>query len=181
MQAELLDLPEIGVDVFGALNELGSSIVELTRKPTSEDPPETAQALKENQTVLSSFRRLYRSRPYFDKIDYTERLINYLVAYACKGEISAKDAAGMFRKLATSELPDDTPVESLARKLALRVLKARECPRPEIALSLQGLPFYRSSCQVNRPLPAPARPLHTHQLKPAHSLSIPSPSTSTLA
>ena len=54
----------------------------------------------------------------------------------------------MLRNLATSDLVDETPVASLARKLALRVLKARECPRPEIALMCQGLPLYRSSLQV---------------------------------
>ena len=74
---------------------------------------------------------------------------NNLQLSKIKGEISATDAANMFRNLAKSDLADDTPIASVARKLANRVLKARECPRPEIALSLQGLPLYRSSMKVD--------------------------------
>ena len=158
MFGDLKGLPEHGVDVNGALIDLGAGIAALTRNPTSEDPPAIVQALLENQLAFESFRSLYHSRPYFDKIDYCERLINYLVGYACKGEISAKEAASMFRNIATSELPGETPALSLARIFALLVLKHRECPRPEIALALQGLQFFSSSYQVLALLP-PSPPL----------------------
>ena len=148
MHADIFSLPDIGVDIFGAFSDIDSVVDELTQEPTSDDSPEVAEALRHNRCLLNTLCGLYLSRPYLDKIDYCERLINYLVAYACKGEISATDAASMFRNLANSDLADDTPVASLARKLSLRVLKARECPRPEIALSLQGLQMYRSSIQV---------------------------------
>ena len=148
MFEDLFSLPDIGVDIYEAFNDIDDTIAELIRPPQEDDPPDVVEACKHNQDFLTGLRELYHSRPYFDKINYCESLINYLVAYACKGEISSKEAASMFRNLAASELGDDTPVGSLARKLALRVLKARECPRPEIALMCQGLPLYRSSLQV---------------------------------
>ena len=84
MHAELVGLPAFGVDVHGAFDNLDSVIAELTRAPKRDDPPDVTQLLIDNRAVFSKFRDLYHSRPYFDKIDYCERLINYLVAYACK-------------------------------------------------------------------------------------------------
>jgi hypothetical protein len=84
MHAELVGLPAFGVDVHGAFDNLDSVIAELTRAPKRDDPPDVTQLLIDNRAVFSKFRDLYHSCPYFDKIDYCERLINYLVAYACK-------------------------------------------------------------------------------------------------
>jgi hypothetical protein len=148
MEAELFDLHAHQKDLNNLLRTLDAFVAEIDKPTTPDLDPDYHDFLLQKRASLAALRGLYKARPYFDKIDYCERLINYLVAYACKGEISARDAAAMFRNIATSELPDDTPVASLARKLALKVLKARECPRPEIAHTLQRLPLYRSSLQV---------------------------------
>jgi hypothetical protein len=158
MHADLLDLPALHHDVYLAMAQLDEDIAQLVRAREDGDSDDVARQLDDNRAVLSALRDVYHARPYFDKIDYCERLINYLVAYACKGEMSATEASSMFRSLAASDLPDDTPVMSLARKLAFRVLKARECPRTEIAHMLQGLPLYRASQQVPT-LPVAAAPL----------------------
>ena len=80
----------------------------------------------------------------------------------------------MFRNIATSELPGETPALSLTRIFALLVLKKRECPRPEIALALQGLQFFCSSHQVLALLP-PSPPLTSNSNSSFSLASIPQP------
>jgi hypothetical protein len=80
----------------------------------------------------------------------------------------------MFRNIATSELPGETPALSLTRIFALLVLKKRECPRPEIALALQGLQFFCSSHQVLALIP-PSPPLTSNSNSSFSLASIPQP------
>lgn len=151
MYAEIFDLPDVGINITQFFADFDTSFAELTRKPLPDDDPEIIEQLTRNRSILSALKDIYHTTPYLNKIDFIERLINYVVAYATKGEISAKDAADMFRGIAQGDLDDTTPLASLAHKLSLRVLKSRECPRPEIALGLQGLNFYCSSRQVKSP------------------------------
>ena len=151
MCAEIFDLPDVGVNITQFFLDFDSTFIELTRAPLPDDDPEIVEQLTRNRSILSDLKEIYHTTPYLNKIDFIERLINYVVAYATKGELSAKDAAEMFRGIALGNLDDSTPLASLAHKLSLRVLKSRECPRPEITLALQGLNFYCSSRQVTSP------------------------------
>jgi len=151
MCAEIFDLPDVGVNITQFFLDFDSTFIELTRAPLPDDEPEIVEQLTRNRSILSGLKEIYHTTPYLNKIDFIERLINYVVAYATKGEISAKDAAEMFRGIAQGDLDDSTPLASLAHKLSLRVLKSRECPRPEITLAMQGLNFFCSSRQVKYP------------------------------
>ena len=82
MFEDLFSLPDIGVDIYEAFTNLDDAIAELIRPPQEGDPPDVVEACKHNQDFLTGLRELYHSRPYLDKINYCECLINYLVAYA---------------------------------------------------------------------------------------------------
>ena len=93
---------------------------------------------------------IWAERKYLNKAEYCERLIDYVVGYACKGEISSTDASDMFRQIIQSDrIEDETPFSKLAQKLAMKVLKSKELPRPECTFALEGFEFYHSSKTVH--------------------------------
>ena len=80
-----------------------------------------------------------------------ERLVDYVVGYACKGEISSTDAQFMFRRLVGNNAIDGTTsFNSLALRLNMMVLKSCDIPAAECLFSLQGLQYFHSSTSVRR-------------------------------
>ena len=80
-----------------------------------------------------------------------ERLVDYVVGYACKGEISSTDAQKMFRKLVgNADLDENTSFTSLALRLNMMVLKSRDISASECLFSIQGLQYFHSSTSVAR-------------------------------
>ena len=58
--------------------------------------------------------------------EYACRVCDYVVAYACKGEISATGAVELFKEIVESpNLSDNTSFQSLALRLNMKVLKSR--------------------------------------------------------
>lgn len=52
----------------------------------------------------------------FNKDEYAERVCDYVVAYACKGEISASGAVAMFEEMLSSDaVTDSTSFSCLAQ------------------------------------------------------------------
>ena len=91
-------------------------------------------------------RQVLCSRKYFNKDVYCDRLIDYVVAYACKNEMAAAETSKLFLKLLKdASISDSTPFTSLARRLNMKVLKTRSIPASEADFLLQGLQNYHSS------------------------------------
>lgn len=100
-----------------------------------------------------------KGRKYLDSGDYLERLIDYVVGYACKGEVSVKEAVGMFMSLMKDkDLADNASMLSVSQRMNCRLLKQREisaaeavfmlgtnqnfhCSRPFLKLSLRPEQF----------------------------------------
>lgn len=101
------------------------------------DPEAFAQHMREKGEIR-------RKRRYFNKDEYVNRLVDYVVAYACKGEMSANDAVRLLRKLMDSDLNESTSFRSLAQRLNMQTLKSREVPAAECSFLLQGLHLYSS-------------------------------------
>ena len=100
-------------------------------------------ALSEAERVQE--QALWNSRGYFNKGDYVETLIDYCVAYACKGEISSTEAVAMFKEIMKSRLDNSTAIGSVCQRLNLKVLKSKDTPRSESV-------FFCLGCPVTNPL-----------------------------
>ena len=111
----------------------------------------SAAASEEAAAEAKAQREVFASRRYFNREEYCSRLIDYCVAYACKGEVSSNEAVLIFHKLIHSKnLPTSTSFKSLAQRLNMKVLQSREVPDAEAAFCLQGLQHYHSSFSFNR-------------------------------
>ena len=89
---------------------------------------------------------LWKVRRYLNKDEYCERVCDYVVAYACKGEVSSTEAAEMFAQIIRSDkLDGTTPLASLLHKLNSKLVASKDMPRAEVVFALAGLPCYRGS------------------------------------
>jgi hypothetical protein len=95
---------------------------------------------------LEEFADLVRGRKYLDSGEYLERLIDYVVGYACKGEVSVQEAVGLFSALMMgSEVSDSVTMASLAQRINMRLLKQREVSSSEAAFLLGAQAHYHCS------------------------------------
>ena len=96
------------------------------------------EALHAEQAVQpEQLAKLLKGRKYLDAGEYLERLIDYVVGYACKGEVSVKEAVGIFTALMKGTEVDDTAsLQSVAQRINMRLLKQREVSSPEAAFLL---------------------------------------------
>lgn len=101
---------------------------------------------------LKKVKDVYNARNYFNKQSALESLINYIIAYACKGEISSTEAATIFKSL--TNVPAGTSMTTVAMKLNMKILNSRNIASQEAVYLLQGLQLYKctykfTSCSVN--------------------------------
>jgi len=97
---------------------------------------------------FKNLQKLYKQKTVLNRSEYCERLIDYVVAYACKGEVSSTDAVQMFAQIAQSALCVTTSVATLAQRLNMKLMKSREIPKSEAVFLLQRLNLYMSSKKV---------------------------------
>jgi hypothetical protein len=138
------DLPDVpaGVDI---LSFIASD--EAERAAALAAAQDDSAELKKLKEELRAKADMWKERRYLNKDEYCERLIDYVVAYACKGEVSSTEAAEMFKQIIKSGLDESTPLASLLRKLNNKIVTAKEMPRAEAVFALSGLPLYSSSMQ----------------------------------
>ena len=87
-----------------------------------------------------------KTRTYMDKDEYASRVSDYVVGYACKGEISATGAVDVFEKLLASEnVAASSSFKSVALKAQMQVLKNRQVAAAEAVFTCQGLEHFRST------------------------------------
>ena len=80
-----------------------------------------------------------------------EILVYYVVGYACKGEISSKDAVNMFWTLIhNGSITGLTQFPSLSQRLNIIVFKSCELSATEFLFALQGLQYFHSSSSTGR-------------------------------
>jgi hypothetical protein len=104
------------------------------------------QHLLQHAGKLDEFHALMRTRRYLDAGEYLERLIDYVVGYACKGEVSVKEAVGLFTTLMKgSEVSDSATMASLAQRINMRLLKQREVSSSEAAFLLGAQAHFHCS------------------------------------
>jgi len=133
-----------GVNVLDAISAIDTA--ELEEKTALEAAHDTAGigAMKERH---AAYVDLYKERRYLNKDEYCERLIDYVVAYACKGEVSSTEATEMFKQIIKSDLDESTPFNTLVIKLNNKLVTSKEMPRAEAVFALSGLKLYSSSQQ----------------------------------
>lgn len=132
IQNDTTPLPT-GVSVLQSLQDLKADL-----QSHVDSDPEIKKAIMD----------LWNEMPILNKAEYLERLIDYVVAYACKGEISSVEAAEMFRQIADSSLDGSTPLATLAQKMNMKLLKERELPIQEAVFNCQRLPLFSSTRNV---------------------------------
>lgn len=80
-----------------------------------------------------------RSNKIFNRVDYCGVLEDYVGDYACKGEISSKEAINFWYKLVrNTNVHGDTPFQRLAVMFNLHVLKQHEVTAQEAAFHVTG-------------------------------------------
>ena len=85
-----------------------------------------------------AMKNLWKEKSVLDSAEYCERVIDYVVSYAGKGEVSSStEAVEMFRQIAnSSRLDGSTPTASLAQKLKTKLIKSKEVPKAEAVFQL---------------------------------------------
>ena len=73
---------------------------------------------------LKNLAEVVQSRKYFNGEILCDGLIDYVVAYACKGEVSSIDSVRLFKALISSDLPPNTTFKCLAQKMGMSLLKS---------------------------------------------------------
>ena len=101
-----------------------------------------------NPELKNAMKELWAEKLVLDSDEYCERVIDYVVSYACKGEVSSTEAVEMFRQITENSLDGSTPTATLAQKLNMRLIKSKEVPKPEAVFELQRLALYSSSRNV---------------------------------
>jgi len=126
------DVPSVpeGLNVLGFIEMLEASFQECDL-----NDPEAKKAMED----------LLREKTVLNSDEYCERLIDYVVSYACKGEVSSTEALDMFKQICTSSLDGSTPIASLAQRLNMKLIRSKELPKSEAVFDLSRLPYFSSS------------------------------------
>jgi len=105
------DIPDAMKDGNGTVIE--NIVAYLEDNPLGDDDGSIIKEIRDNRSMLN-------------RDEYACRVCDYVVAYACKGEISATGAVGLFKEILHSpNLSDNTSFQSLALRLNMKVLKSR--------------------------------------------------------
>ena len=129
------DTPQIpdGMDVLEYIEIMEALLIEMAQRDS--DAKKDIEDLWKEKAVLNSD-------------EYCSRLVDYVVSYACKGEVSSTEALDMFRQIANSSLDGSTPLSTLAQKLNMKLIRSKEMPKAEAVFDLQRLPSFSSSKQT---------------------------------
>ncbi len=124
--------------------------LDLTPIIAAEATPLPVDEITEDSDRQVEILRLRKNRTCFGKDTQLTNVINYLLSYACKGEITRNDAFEMFKRI-IMDVSDETSLVSAACKYTLQLLGSRTIPATECDYQLQGFPYYLCS-KVPKPI-----------------------------
>ncbi|KAI8826388.1 hypothetical protein BJ741DRAFT_583804 [Chytriomyces cf. hyalinus JEL632] len=88
----------------------------------------------------------YHANPYLSHSNYCETLCDYVVGYACQGEVSSAKGTQILKSIINNpNLDASTSFRSLAQRLNLKILKSREVSSADCDFQLQGMEYYHAT------------------------------------
>ena len=101
--------------------------------------------------LATALHELNDARPWRDKAVYAQGVSNYVVAYCCKGEVSAQACADMLTNILRDKtVRNDSSFTYMARMLTARMMSTRELSDSEAMWLLLQLPLTRCSRGFDR-------------------------------